>query len=67
MEITVKTMSERCKKLVRKHAESIENGHFLPVFLGAIVEGGIELFDELRDCFEYAEIALKEADFTSLK
>lgn len=63
----MKQMPERCKKLVLKHEESIDKAHFLPVFLDALVEGGVELFDELRGCFEYAEIDLKEADFTSLK
>ena len=39
----------------------------MPVFLEALAEGGIELFDELRGYFEDAGIDLKEADFTRLK
>lgn len=60
-------MTERCKKLIEKHKNSIENEYFLPIFLEALVEGGIEFFDELRECFEEADIDLKEADFTRLK
>lgn len=60
-------MTERCKKLIEKHANSIENNYFLPIFLEALVEGGIEFFDELRGYFEKAGLDLKEADFTRLK
>lgn len=61
------TMSERCKKLIEKHKNSIENEYFLPTFVEALVEGGIEFFDELREYFEEAGIDLKEGDFTRLK
>lgn len=60
------TTTERCKNLIEKHKKSIENNYFLPMFLEALVEGGIEFFDELRDCLEKAGIDLKEADFTQL-
>ena len=60
-------MTERCKRLIEKHKNSIENEYFLPIFVEALVEGGIELFDELRGYFEDAGIDLKEADFTRLK
>lgn len=60
-------MTERCKNLIEKHKNSLENSYFLPIFLEALVEGGIEFFDELRECLEKAGIDLKEGDFTRLK
>lgn len=60
-------MTERCKKLIEKHKNSLENEYFLPIFVEALVDGGIEFFDELRAYFEDAGIDLKEADFTRLK
>ena len=60
-------MTERCKNLIEKHANSIKNNYFLLIFLEALVEGGIEFFDELRGYFEKAGLDLKEADFTRLK
>ena len=56
-------MTERCKKLTEKHKNSIENEYFLPIFVEALVEGGIEFFDELRGYFEKAGIDLKEVNF----
>lgn len=56
-------MTERCKKLIEKHKNSIENEYFLPIFVEALVEGGIEFFDELRGYFEEVGIYLKEVDF----
>ncbi len=56
-------MTERCKKLIEKHKKSIENEYFLLIFVEALVEGGIEFFDELREYFEEADIDLKEVDF----
>lgn len=56
-------MTERCQKLIEKHKNSIENSYFLPIFVEALVEGGIEFFDELRECLEEADIDLKEVDF----
>lgn len=60
-------MIERCENLIEKHKNSIENEYFLPIFLEALVEGGIEFFDELRGYFEEAGIDLKEGDFSRLK
>lgn len=60
-------ITERCQKLIEKHKNSIENSYFLPIAVEALVEGGIEFFDELRECFEEAGIDLKEGDFTRLK
>lgn len=60
------TTTERCEKLIEKHKKSIENSYFLPIFIEALVEGGIEFFDELRGYFEKAGIDLKEVDFTQL-
>ena len=62
-----KEMTERCKNLIEKHKNSLENSYFLPIFLEALVEGGIEFFDELRECLEKAGIDLKEGDFIRLK
>lgn len=56
-------MTERCKKLIEKHANSIDNSYFLPIFVEALVEGSLEFFDELRECFEKADIDLKEVKF----
>lgn len=60
-------MSERCKKLIEKHKNSIENEYFLPIFLEALVEGGLDLFDDVRTILETAGIDIKEGDFTRLK
>lgn len=60
-------MSERVKKLIEKYPNEIEQSIFLPMFLEALVEGGIELFDELRVAIEDAGIDLKDVDFTRLK
>lgn len=60
-------MTERCENLIEKHKNSIENEYFLPIFVEALVEGGIEFFDELRGYFEEAGIDLKEGDFSRLK
>ena len=60
-------MTERCKILMEKHKNSIGNYYFLPIFIEALVEGGIDFFDELRGYFEKAGIDLKEGDFTRLK
>ena len=59
-------MTERCKNLIEKHKKAIENKYFLPIFIEALVDGGIDFFDELRDCLEKAGIDLKEWDFTQL-
>lgn len=56
-------MTEICKNLIEKHKKSLENNYFLPIFVEALVEGGIEFFDELRGYFEEAGIDLKEVDF----
>lgn len=56
-------ITERCQKLIEKHKNSIENEYFLPIFVEALVEGGIEFFDELRGYFEKAGIDLKEVNF----
>ncbi len=57
------TMTERCKNLIEKHKKSLENGYLLPIFVEALVEGGIEFFDELRGYLEAAGIDLKDVDF----
>ena len=59
----VKTMTEKCKKIIEEHKRSIENEYFLPVFLAALLKGGIELFDELRAFFEDAGIELTNEYF----
>ena len=56
-------ITERCKNLIEKHKKSLENEYFLPIFVEALVEGGIEFFDELRGYFDEAGIDLKEMDF----
>lgn len=60
-------MSDRVKKLIEKYPNEIEQSIFLPMFLEALVGGGIELFDELRIAIEDAGVDLKDVDFTRLK
>lgn len=56
-------MTEKCKKIIEEHKRSIENEYFLPVFLAALLKGGIEFFDELRAYFEDAGIELTNEYF----
>ena len=60
-------MTEKCKKIIEEHKNSIEKGYFLPVFLAALLKGGIELFDELRAHFEDAGIELTNEYFKNRK
>lgn len=52
---------------LEKHKDEIKNCVFLPVFIEALVVGGIELFDEVRNTFELAGVDLTNADFSRLK
>lgn len=56
-------MTERCEELIKKHKNSLENDYLLPIFVEALVDGGIEFFDELRGYLEAAGIDLKDVNF----
>ena len=60
-------LSENAQNLIKKNKDNINKHIYLPMFLEALVEGGIELFDELRVAIEDAGVDLKDVDFTRLK
>lgn len=60
-------MREQIKTLLAKHKDEIRNNVFLPLFIDALVVGGMELFDEVRDVLEKAGLDLTNAYFSRLK
>lgn len=60
-------MSKKAQNLIEKYKDDINKYIFLPIFIAALVDGGIELFDELRAIFEKVEIDFKSVDFARLK
>ncbi len=60
-------MSDRVQKLLKKHQNEIQNRAFLPLFIVALVEGGVKLLDEVRDVLEETGLDLTNADFSRLK
>lgn len=50
-----------------KHKEELKNSVMLPLFINALVTGGISFFDEIRTLLEAANIDLKTIDFSRLK
>lgn len=60
-------MSHKAQSLIERHKDDINKYIFLPIFIEALVEGGIELFDELRAVFEEVDVDFKKVDFTRLK
>lgn len=60
-------ISEDAKIILIKHQDELKNSVFLPLFIAALVTGGLTLFDELRKIMEESDICIKDADFSKLK
>lgn len=60
-------LSKNAQNLIKKYEDNINAQIFLPVFIEALVEGGVELFDELRAVFKEIGVDFKNVDFTRLK
>lgn len=67
----IEAIFERHKKevgdILVKHKEELKNNVMLPLFVDALVTGGITFFDEIRTLLEAANIDLKTMDFSRLK
>lgn len=46
-----------------KHQQEIKKSVLLPLFIDALITGGITLFDEVRSLLENAGICLDDFDF----
>ena len=62
-----KELKEKINEIIDRHGDAINNNILLPVLIDALVSGGIECFDMMRDIFEKAGMDLKKADFTRLR
>lgn len=60
-------ISQDAKNMLVKHKDEISNSVMLPLFVDALVTGGITFFDEIRTLLEAANIDLKTIDFSRLK
>ncbi len=60
-------ISQEAKTILNKHQVELKNNICLPLFVDALVSGGITLFDEVRTVMENAGICLEDADFSKLK
>lgn len=60
-------ISEDAKIILIKHQDELKNSVFLPLFIDALITGGLTLFDELRKIMEESDICIKDADFSKLK
>ena len=60
-------ISQDAKNMLVKHKDEISNSVLLPLFVDALVTGGITLFDEVRSLLENAGIWLDEFDFFKLR
>ncbi len=60
-------ISQDAKNIFIKHKEEIDKSVLLPLFVDALITGGITLFDEVRSLLENAGICLDDFDFYKLK
>lgn len=60
-------ISQDAKNIFIKHKEEINKSVLLPLFVDALITGGITLFDEVRSLLENAGICLDDFDFFKLK
>lgn len=60
-------ISQEAKTILNKHQDELKNNVLLPLFVDALVSGGITLFDEVRTVMENAGICLEDTDFSKLK
>lgn len=60
-------ISQDAKNIFIKHKEEINKSVLLPLFIDALITGGITLFDEVRSLLENAGICLEDFDFSKLK
>ena len=60
-------ISQDAKNIFIKHKEEIDKSVLLPLFIDALITGGITLFDEVRSLLENAGICLDDFDFSKLK
>ena len=60
-------ISEDAKIILIKHQDELKNSVFLPLFIDALIKGGLTLFDELRKIMEESDICIEDADFSKLK
>lgn len=61
------TYQPRCKKYARQTPGRDQKSVLLPLFIDALITGGITLFDEVRSLLENAGICLDDFDFSKLK
>ena len=57
-------ISQDAKNLLVKHQEEIKKSVLLPLFVDALITGGITLFDEVRSLLENAGICLDDLIFS---
>lgn len=60
-------ISQDAKNIFIKHKEEIDKSVLLPLFVDALITGGITLFDEVHSLLENAGICLDDFDFSKLK
>ena len=60
-------ISQDAKNIFIQHKEEINKSVLLPLFVDALITGGITLFDEVRSLLENAGICLDDFDFSKLK
>lgn len=53
-------ISQDAKNMLVKHQQEIKKSVLLPLFIDALITGGITLFDEVRSLLENAGICLDD-------
>lgn len=60
-------ISQDAKNMLVKHQQEIKKSVLLPLFIDALITGGITLFDEVRSLLENAGICLDDLICSKLK